>query len=641
MCGIAGFFHFDPDRPVSSAALTRMADSLRHRGPDGGGFFVAPPIGLAHRRLSIIDLKTGDQPMSNDDQSIVVVFNGEIYNYVELREELSRLGHGFRTSSDTEVLIHGYAQWGMELFGKLNGMWAFALWDARERQLLLSVDRVGEKPVYFGVHDGTFYFGSEIKALLAGGMPREANLEVLELFLTFGYVPAPNTFFKGVRRLQPGRILRVKDGQLEERRYWELPQVEEAEMRTDGAAVREEFEHLLRDSVRIRMRSDVPFGAFLSGGLDSSCIVAMMSELHPQAVRTFTIGFTEKAFDERQLSRQVAQKFRTEHEEEIVAAESFTESLAAVLHHFDEPFGDASAINVGTVSRIARRKVKMVLTGDGGDEALSGYPGYQSEKLAALSQWAPSFLQRGAAHLLGLGARCVQGPRKFLLTRLRGVMETNRLSFEERLLQKTAWCERPVIKSLLGPLTRQTLDPVDILQERMHECRFRDGFYRMMHFNFNFSLPDHMLVKVDRMSMAHSLESRIPFLDHRLIELMARVHKNIKMPGFERKAVLRQTIGRRLPPDLLKAPKKGFEAPVREWFRTREFADRMQALLKRNPLGLNPQIMEALFRQNAEGQADHGVLIWMLFQLDRWAGCSLPDQGGSQCVDALEAHLES
>ena len=313
MCGITGIFHFDPSRNANESLLRKMTDTLSHRGPDGEGYFCKNNIGLGHRRLSIIDLSTGDQPMFNEDKSIAIIFNGEIYNYVELKDELKDRGCKFRTGSDTEVIIRAYETWGTDCQGKLNGMWAFALWDERKGQLFISRDRIGEKPLFYTTRDNTFVFGSEIKSILAHGCPATPNPELTELYLTLGYIPAPYTFYKNISKLQAGHYLTIGPGSVQEKKYWDLPEIDEDHMISDKKQVYENFEGLLKDSVRIRMRSDVPYGAFLSGGLDSAGIVALMSEISKEPVRTFTIGSDKKMFDERKLAAEVAQKFFAAH----------------------------------------------------------------------------------------------------------------------------------------------------------------------------------------------------------------------------------------------------------------------------------------------------------------------------------------
>lgn len=618
MCGISGIFHYEADRPVDHEVLRRMADSLRHRGPDGEGFFANGPVGLAHRRLAIIDLQTGDQPMLSRDGELAVVFNGEIYNYIELRDELKGFGHVFNTVSDTEVLLRAYEQWGLGMHDKLNGMWAFALWDGKAKRLLLSRDRLGEKPLHYAQWDKSFLFGSEIKSLLAYGLPKEPEASVLELYLTLGYVPSPFSFYKRVRKLRPGHYLLVQDGRCEERRFWDLPLCEEANMRRDAKAVEEEFQFLLADSVRLRMRSDVSYGAFLSGGLDSSSIVALMAEKSDRPVESFTVGFDERGFDERSLARAVAERFQTNHHEEVLRPDAFEESMARVLFHCDEPFGDSSAIPTGQVSGYARKSVKMVLTGDGGDEVLSGYNAYQSEKLAArIGRW-PRTMNRLASRALSLASKASVGGVRFKLKRLSRVLATSGGDFGTRLLAKTSWLDPAVVRELIGAARGDIIRADEFLEDFMKPCPYRDGFYRMMFFQTKLSLPEDMLVKVDRMSMAYGLETRVPFLDHRLVELMAGGHKDVKMRGYERKSVLRRTVGRKLPKATLQAPKQGFTVPVREWFKGSGMAPFLEALEKRPPFGLNPRAMGSIISENREGAADHGNFLWMCCLLQHW-----------------------
>jgi asparagine synthase (glutamine-hydrolysing) len=617
MCGIAGILHQDPTRRVNSETLRRMTSALAHRGPDGDGYYANGNIGLGHRRLAIIDLATGGQPMCSADGNIALVFNGEIYNYLELREELRNLGHNFVTVSDTEVVIAAYEQWGFDCQQKFNGMWAFALWDARRRQLFLSRDRMGEKPLHYSLYDdGTFVFGSEIKSLLAYRSDYQPATELLHLYLSLGYVPAPHTLYRGITRLLPGHYLILKDGRVQDRCYWDLPCITEADMRCDEERIYDEFEEYFLDAVRLRMRSDVPYGAFLSGGLDSASIVAAMSAQSSLPVETFTIGFAERPFDERRLAREVAERFRTNHHERVAEPELFDDSLEKILLHFDEPFGDASAIPVSLVSGIAREHVTMVLTGDGGDEVLSGYTNYVTEKLTDRYCAVPSALRRGAYFWTAALARVARGNLRYRLNRAQRFLELAECPYDQRAVAKMSTLGPESIQKLL-PESVPQIRPEEYFGEALAKCPFTDGFYRQMYFNLKVSLPDDMLTKVDRMSMAHSLEARVPFLDHRLVELSYQVDKNIKMPGLRRKNLLKRTIGRRLPPSLLKAPKASFMVPLREWFRRDEFAERLDAL-QRCDFGLNNSMIHNIVEANRAGCNDYGDFIWRLFVLKHW-----------------------
>jgi asparagine synthase (glutamine-hydrolysing) len=616
MCGIAGTFHFDTGRTVDRTILERMTNVLSHRGPDGKGFYIDKNIGLGHRRLAIIDLSTGDQPMFSPDKKLVIVFNGEIYNYVELKEELKTLGHRFTTTSDTEVILSAYEEWGIDLQKKLNGMWAFALWDERQQQLLLSRDRIGEKPLHYSLRDNSFLFGSEIKSILASGFKYEAATHLWHIYLSLGYVPAPHTFYKDISKLLPGHFLIVKDGGVKEGTYWELPSPREEDMRTDAASIYEEFERIFSDSVRIRMRSDVPFGAFLSGGLDSSGVVAAMAQGSRSPVETFTIGFAEKSFDERDLAREVAEWFHTNHHEEIAQPETFDESLEKVLHHFDEPFGDASAVPVGLVSSLARQKVTMALTGDGGDEVLSGYPSYVTEKVTGQYRRVPALIRNGFSQSVSLGCSLARNGSRYRFNRLRRFLQLSDASFDDRFTSKLSLLDRSSVRNLI-PKDVPQVSIEDYLSDVFARCSFTDPFYRLMYFNLKVSLPDDMLAKVDRMSMAHSLETRVPFLDHRLIELTCGVHKDIKLPGYNRKNLLKQTYGKRLPPSLVKAPKRSFSVPLREWFKQKDFEEKLKNLEK-SDFGLNRAVIGDIVKANKTSKQDYGDFIWRLFVLERW-----------------------
>lgn len=615
MCGISGIFHFDSGRIVDQQVLKRMTDTLSHRGPDGSGFFVEGNVGLGHRRLSIIDLTTGDQPQYSDDGKIAIVFNGEIYNYIELRKELESLGHSFRTTSDTEVIIHGYRQWGHNCQNKFNGMWAFALWDSQNQQLFISRDRLGEKPLYYGLLDNSLVFGSEIKALLAYGNNTQFNYQLTELYLSLGYLPAPYSYYKNIYKLRQGHYIIVQGSNYKESKYWDLPEIDEQEMISSSEQVHSKFVELLHDSVKIRMRSDVPFGAFLSGGLDSASIVSIMSEIQNEPVRTFTIGFSESEFDERKLAKEVAIKFKTTHSEFLVDPDSFEDSLSRIRYHYDEPFGDSSAIPTGYVSKIASQKVKMVLTGDGGDEVLSGYNAYQIEKFASSYQRLPDFLHTLLPKMISPIKIGLYGGLRYRVNRLERILQYSNKSFNDRLIIKSAWHEIPIIQKLTEGLGDQ-VSLQDFIDDFFIRNTLNDPFYKLMVFHHKVQLPDDFLVKVDRMSMAYSLETRVPFLDYRLVEFMFGVSKSVKMKGYTRKSVLRETIGKKLPSTLLKSGKKGFRVPIRDWFKDKSFNERLSGLYKEE-FGLDSSLIKEIIQDNQAGKADYGNFIWMLFVLKK------------------------
>lgn len=615
MCGIAGIFHFDRDRKADQSLLKSMTDVIHHRGPDGEGFFIDQNIGLGHRRLSIIDLHTGDQPMYSDDRNKILVFNGEIYNYIELREELIKIGYKFRTDSDTEVVIKAYEEWGHECQNKFNGMWAFALWDKTKEELFLSRDRIGEKPLHYGVHENTLLFGSEIKSFFAYGMPKIPQYELLEIYTVYKSVPAPYTFFKEIHKLMPGHYIVANRSGFKEYKYWDLPEIDESNLITDKKLVHEKFTELFYDSVKIRMRSDVPFGAFLSGGLDSSSIVASMSKISPYPVKTFTIGYDEKEFDETDLAALVAKQYKTDHVLGKVEEVKFDDILAKIALHYDEPFGDSSAIPTGYVSQFAAQHVKMVLTGDGGDELLSGYSSYQGVKFSQKYQKLPGFLQKQLPKGMNSLSKMSLGSFRYKFNRYNSLLSTARMEFDKRLLDKRAKPSVEIIKQIISP-DINTWSVKDYTTDLLKKSPYQDDFYKQMYFNFKFDLPNDYLVKVDRMSMAHSLETRLPFLDHRLIEFMVGVDKKIKMKGWERKSVLRNTIARELPPQLMKASKKGFRVPVREWFKKEEIKNKVSKF-SQNAAYMNDANLNKIIDDNFKGIDDHGNLLWALMVLDK------------------------
>lgn len=615
MCGITGILHFDRDRKVSPVVVKNMTDAINYRGPDGFGYYNHENIALGHRRLSIIDLSTGDQPMFSDDGTIVLVFNGEIYNYIELREELIKLGYHFKTTSDTEVIIKAYQHWGTECQNKFNGMWSFALWDNKKQQLFLSRDRIGEKPLYYSVYDNTLIFGSEIKTILAYGVPKVHNTELIEIYLSLSFIPAPFTFYKNINKLRAGHCLTITGNTVKENKYWDLPDIDENKMLSDKKEIYQHFENLFADSVKIRMRSDAAYGAFLSGGLDSSSIVALMSEISPYPVQTFTIGFKEKDFDERNLANLVAEKFKTIHHEYLVEPESFDEALNKVVHHYDEPFGDSSAIPTGHVSKFtAANKVKMVLTGDGGDELLSGYTTYQGEKFSEKYKSLPKWIRNGFPGFVHKAATPFRGAIRYKLNRVQDVCELANMDFESRYINKVSSIELSTIKQMTKG--SKVIPIEDFIKESIAGCTYKDSFYKLMYMNIKLTLPDDMLVKVDRMSMAYSLETRAPFLDYRLIEYMVGVDKKVKMQGYERKSILRHSTAKKLPDALLNASKKGFRIPLREWFKDEGFAGKLNELVATNSF-TSKEVLQQIIDLNKTGKKDYGNFIWGCLVLNK------------------------
>lgn len=614
MCGISGIFHFDRKREIKQFILKKMTDIIKYRGPDGEGYYVNGRIGLGHRRLSIIDLQTGDQPMYNDAGDIALVFNGEIYNYIELRNELKLKGHVFRTDSDSEVIVKAYEEWGSDCQQRFNGMWALALWDDKKQRLLLSRDRIGEKPLHYSVYDNTLVFASEMKSLFQYGVPKKIRTELIEVYLAMTNVPGPNTFYKDIYKLDPGHFIVATTDGIKKFKYWDLPEIDEQNMISDKKKVYEEFAYLLEDSIRIRMRSDVPYGAFLSGGLDSSSIVSLMSGLSSYPVQTFTIGFPQKSFDESQLAKEVSDEFQTNHHQGTVNKLELDTFLNKLAFFFDEPFGDSSAIPTWQVSNYAAQKVKMVLTGDGGDEVLSGYNSYTGLKLASLIASFPGFFQ--ALSLLGLGtmAKYCGGNYRYKINKAHNIIETAALPFSQRILRKRCYAPFSIIQQLTAGIPNK-INAEDYFYEYVNNIPYHNDFYKLLYMNFKQGLPDDYLVKVDRMSMANSMETRTPFLDYRLINFMARVDMNVKHQGWERKSVLRKTIGKRLPSSLQKAPKKGFGVPLREWFKSDSYTLRNELINVKELLDENT--LEKTIQDNNSGKRDYGNFLWTILMLEK------------------------
>ena len=615
MCGIAGFVNADREQPCDLSILRQMTRTLVHRGPDGEGYFTRGGVALGHRRLAIIDLNTGDQPMTSADGSLTIVFNGEIYNYLELRSELAGCGVQFRTTSDTEVILAAYERWGECCVEHFNGMWAFALWDERKQTLFCSRDRAGEKPFYYAMTGGTFVFGSEIKALFAYGVPKAADLDTLDAYLCFTYVPGDRTFFQGIRRLRPGHSILVRNSAVRETCYWDLRIPEQSDARNDEPRILEEFAGLFENAVAIRMRCDVPFGAFLSGGLDSGCVVATMSGLSQNPVQTCTIGFDNQEFDERRLARLVAQTFATNHTERVVKLGDAEELMEKLACHYDEPFGDSSALPVYLVSKVARERVTMVLTGDGGDEVTSGYSIHLGEKIATPYQRLPVAVGQNLVPAWTSAARRVaRGSVKRHFLRAERVVHSCTMEFEDRLESKQTGFTRAERAQLIGG--GRVRPAREYITEAIEPVRDRDNFTKLNYWLTKVALPDDMLCKVDRASMAHSLETRTPFLDYRIIELLAAVSMQVKLNGFERKTVLRNTVGRKLPPELLTASKRGFAIPIHEWLQGGSADPIERKALKAADGGLlRRDAIQNILQNHKTGNRDAGQAMWSLAML--------------------------
>jgi asparagine synthase (glutamine-hydrolysing) len=620
VCGLAGVLSFD-GAPVEAGVLRRMADSLRHRGPDAEGFFEdaggAPAIGLAHRRLSIIDLRrVADQPIGTEDGSVQAALNGEIYNFRELRAGLEGR-HTFRSNGDTEVVAHLYEELGDDAVARLDGMFLLVIWDARRRRLVLARDPMGKKPLYYWSDARRFVFGSEIKALLAAGVPAEMDEANLGEYVAYGYVPTPRSLFKGVRKLEPASLLVVDaQGVHEPRAYWDLRFPDAREVRPcslDEAG--ERVRAGLTEAVRKRLVADVPLGVLLSGGVDSSAVAAVMRRLVPDRIQTFCVGFEGHSFyDERAHAARVARHLGTEHHASVVRPHA-TELVETLLHHHDEPFGDSSALPTYLVAREARQHVTVILNGDGGDETFAGYDRFRAAQMA---ESMPGFVRRG----LRLAARLLPHGRTHysLARRARRFADKSALPFDERIF---AWHSFFDMSSLLALDGDGTVVPERVLSSYRRALGVHPRaslLSRLLYLNARTYLLDDLLPKMDRMTMAHGLEARSPLLDRSLMETAAQLPDGLKRRGARGKIVLKKAVEDLLPAGILERPKHGFGLPIGEWFRG-ELRPMVADTLGASPrLGrwLKPATVQRMLAEHDAGTVDRGHQLWTLLTLELW-----------------------
>jgi asparagine synthase (glutamine-hydrolysing) len=620
MCGIAGELRLASGERASVERVRAMCDAIVHRGPDDVGLFGLHEVALGMRRLSIVDLSGGAQPIGNEDGSVQIVCNGEIYNSATLRAELENRGHRFRSLSDVEVIVHLYEDLGVDAVARLEGMFAFALWDAAHHRLVLGRDRLGQKPLYIAETPQRLLFGSEAKCLLAGGLDGAVDLQALHDYLTLGYVPDPASIFAGVRQLPPGHVLVATPGaSVRISPYWRLAGHVRPDERRPEADWATELRDTLRAAVESHLMSDVPLGVFLSGGLDSGTIVALMHELGVSPIRTFTIGFDEKSFSETEQAREVATRFGTEHHELIVQPDAAT-LLPALVRHFDEPYADSTAIPVWYVSELARRHVKVVLSGEGGDEVLAGYETYRARRVAALYGRLPRLV--GARLLPGLVRRLPVSHERvsFDFKAKRFVTGAYLPPAAGHLWWKTVLSE-DVKASLYANGTAAHVDPTVRLFESLWAEADGDELDRLQYIDTALYLPADLLAKVDRMSMAHSLEARVPFLDRAVVELGRRIPSRLRMRGLTTKYLLRRAMAGRLPPAVLGGKKLGFHVPMSAWLAgsLKEFATDVLApdRLRRQGL-LDPAAVGRLLREHIERRADWSHALWALLVLVVW-----------------------
>jgi asparagine synthase (glutamine-hydrolysing) len=619
MCGICGIVS-SSDRPIDGSALTLMCESLIHRGPDDEGFYVDDYAGLGIRRLSIIDLVTGHQPMCNENGTIWLVFNGEIYNYKELRSRLESKGHIFTSSSDSEVIIHAYEEFGDDCINQLNGMFAFAIWDTPRRRLLLVRDRLGIKPLYYAVLRDQLLFGSELKAVITHpSAPRNIDIEALDLFLSLEYIPAPKTIISGVSKLPPGHRLILQDGQVRVERYWDFAK---KEVNCHEQDCIEQLTELVQDSVHMRLMSDVPIGAFLSGGIDSSTVVAFMNSGGVEPVQAFSIGFQDETYNELSYARKSARHFGAVHHTEILKPD-IVNLIQKLVEHLDEPLADFSIFPTYLVSELASRSVKVVLSGDGGDEIFGGYDTYVAQQFDNVYSNLPDRLRRDA--LPRLMALVPPQPAK------KGLVNKSKRFIEGAALDPTLQHSRWMIflnsadrGHLYQPWLQAELNgssAASLLQSHFDQASQLDALTQQQYVDIKTYLADNILTKVDRMSMAASVETRVPLLDHRVVEFALNLPRSLKLNRLKTKVALRKVAANRVPAEILNKPKQGFSIPLKHWLRE-PLMPMMSDLLSPETVPargyFEPQTVARWMQEHLDGRANHSHRLWALMVVELW-----------------------
>jgi asparagine synthase (glutamine-hydrolysing) len=619
MCGIAGIVSQGRLAEDEQELLKRMTRTLHHRGPDGEGYYFDEHAGLGHRRLSIIDLDAGKQPMSNEDESVWVTFNGEIYNYLDLRKDLIAKGHKFKTESDTEVIVHLYEEVGEHFPEQLRGMFAIGLWDKKARRLILTRDRIGKKPLYYSFIGNAVYFASEMKSLLhVPRFNRDIDLEALSDYFSLLYVPAPKSIFKSVRKVKPAHYLVIDRNGVRETCYWDLS-FEAPEEKTETQWC-QEFLAAYEEAVRLRLRSDVPLGAFLSGGVDSSSVVALMHRINGNRVTTCSVGFDEKAFDESAEASAFAASLGTDHHEERVRPDALA-VLDKLVWHYDEPYADSSAVPTYYVSQAARRHVTVALSGDGGDENFAGYRRYFHDCLEDRARsFLPDAIRRPVFGMLGQVYPKLDWAPRFLRAQAT-FRALSRRGVEGYFYSVSA--VKPEIKQtiLSGDLhsSLKRYDSLTLFEDYYNRPKSADHLSRLQYLDIKTYLVDDILVKVDRASMANSLEVRSPLLDHVLMELIARMPSSIKLKGKTGKYIFKKALEPVLPREILTRPKQGFGVPLADWFRKDLKETTAAVLLQPDPMGLlNPKTVADLWTKHQSGFRDFSTPLWTLLMFRLW-----------------------
>lgn len=614
MCGITGIVYSDITKNVDSALLDRMCLAIKHRGPNETGTWIQGPIGIGMTRLSIIDIVGGRQPIHNEDKSIWIVFNGEIYNYLELQDSLIKKGHCFYTSSDTETIVHLYEEYGEDCVNHLSGMFAFSIWDDKKKTLFMARDRIGIKPFHYYLDNQYFIFGSEIKSILEySGVNREMYPPALVNYFFYGYVPDPETMFKGIYKLPPGHMMTYKDGKLNIRQYWDV-QFKVEKTQPEEFYI-ERLLEILSSSVKGHMISEVPLGAFLSGGIDSGTVVALMARHSNRPVKTFSIGFTNQKYNELKYARMVADRYGTEHYEEIVTpdAESIITDL---VRQFDEPFADSSAIPTYYVSRMARKWVTVVLSGDGGDELFAGYTHYLRSPITRYTNWIPRAVKKNV--LLNLTK--IMPEWSPCINTLRHIS----CDENERLIKKYSKSLSILHKDIFSQQLSEKVDSTDpspALLKYLDRVKDKDELTKLQYLDTKTYLPGDILTKVDRTSMLVSLEARVPILDHHLVEFAATIPPELKLKGMTTKYLFKKAAERLIPREAIYRPKQGFAVPIDSWIK-KEWSDMSnelvlgeRAMARQN---FNPKFLKRIMSEHSWGRRNHSHIIWTLMMLELW-----------------------
>ncbi len=623
MCGIAGFTGFRGMPGVAQATLEGMCEVLAPRGPDGKGVVVGAKVALGHRRLSIIDIEAGAQPMTSPDGRYHITYNGEVYNYIELRKELESRGFRFSTHSDTEVVLQQYMADGVDCLEKLNGMFSFAIWDNAEEKLFLARDRMGIKPLHYGFVNGELVFASEIKALLQyPGLSRDIDPHSLSKFLAFAYIPAPHTMFRDIRKLEPGCFLLFSKEGLKKQVYWDIPLQDHPISGMTTEECEEGIRSLLRDSVKKRLRSDVPVGVFLSGGVDSSAITALAAEATSGTLHTFSVGFEEASYDESPYAKQVAAQFSTEHHHEVLSEKTAVEMIPTVMGILDEPFGDPSILPTYLLSKFTSQHVKVALGGDGGDELFAGYPAFAAHKITERLSILPT---RMRDRIMGVARRIPvshsYASAGYLLQQFfKGVG----ISPEVRFFLWLGAFGNDRRKQIMGPAMQEQLtreNPYEDIINYVGQSRLVSDFERLLYLCAKLYLQDDILVKVDRASMANSLEVRTPFLDHDLVSFVSRLPSTHKLHGLKSKYILKRAMRPILPRNIINRRKAGFSIPVAKWMKC-DLRDMMEDLCSSASLArdglLDPTQVRRLLDEHYENRRDNRKEIWPLFAFLMW-----------------------